>query len=636
MRRIDRKRYLSSLWLVGAVVVILLATLAPQPEWRAAERPFMASLRLPRSKGGWFDVCQNICLYLPLGIAAAAAGYRLAGIVVSAAFLSFLIEVTQFVIPGRDPSARDVVANTIGALMGSMIWTLPIGATVQHGGTRVEEWIAGGVAASASRASTLALAWSGAVSAIFLVTGALLVPALPGDGLWVVSPVLDGGSGPLRIGNSGHPGGHFAGTIDEVRIYDRPRTEHQIAEDMQRPVISATPDPSLVAAYGFDSDTGEVAEDAGGRQMNGRIEGAVWTASGRVAGALQFDGRQSQVVVPYNGALDLHEGMTLETWIKPSAEQEPEPAIISRAGNRYYVDLSSSAGSFHAATGGRFGQVPDYAILPERLAVDAWSHVAGTYDGQTLRLYVNAKLEGIHVHWSPHRAETTLNGATLLPGPAGDSGGLAAMLKHDVNLDAQVTCGDAAGWEAPIFVIASPQDTQAFAMDVHRAQLLLRPWTWARALHLASPATQIPDAFVGCNRGQTMTLSVQGRLQNPTVIRNGSPVGTMAASLGSAWGFLFHGDLLPMWLQHTATSLWLCCLLLPLGFWARVRPSTLVAFVIVAVTTFAAPLLFHVRPLNGLEMLAGAGGILVGATLQWLGVQRFTLAGSVRNAREFP
>ena len=313
---------------------------------------------------------------------------------------------------------------------------------------------------------------------------------------------------PVRIGAMGILC-HLAGTIDEVRIYNQPRTEQQISEDMHRPVNTADADSSLIAAYGFDGDAGDIAEDASGHGRNGHVEGAVWTASGRAAGALQFDGKQSQVIVPYSAGLDLHEGMTLEAWVNPSIEQEAEPAIISRTGNRYYMDLSSSAGRLHAATGGRFGQIPDYAILPDPLPADTWSHIAGTYDGQSLRLYVNGGLAARQVHWSPHRAETTLNGASLDPGPAGDSRALAAMLKGELNLDARVVCADTADREAPIFVVASLHDTQAFAMDARGTQLLVRPWTWARQLHLASPATQITHAFSECGPAQAMTLQVQ-------------------------------------------------------------------------------------------------------------------------------
>jgi hypothetical protein len=71
------------------------------------------------------DFIFNLLLFVPLGVSAAAtfpirisARARSIGIVVGAAAFSYVLEVTQTLLPGRFPSLLDVAANTLGAIAG--------------------------------------------------------------------------------------------------------------------------------------------------------------------------------------------------------------------------------------------------------------------------------------------------------------------------------------------------------------------------------------------------------------------------------------------------------------------------------------------------------------------------------------
>jgi hypothetical protein len=78
----------------------------------------------------------NVALFLPLGAGGALLWRRptTAMWALIAFLLSASIELVQVVMPGRDASARDVVANTVGATLGAalMRWLLRRSQTEAH------------------------------------------------------------------------------------------------------------------------------------------------------------------------------------------------------------------------------------------------------------------------------------------------------------------------------------------------------------------------------------------------------------------------------------------------------------------------------------------------------------------------
>jgi VanZ family protein len=113
------------------MALIAYATLFPFTDWRwppGAGPADLLVLRWPRWWGG-FDVGANLLGYLPLGLLVglglmsrgrgklvAAAGGFLAGVV-----LSYVLEVTQHLLPQRVPSLMDWVLNSSGALLGALL-----------------------------------------------------------------------------------------------------------------------------------------------------------------------------------------------------------------------------------------------------------------------------------------------------------------------------------------------------------------------------------------------------------------------------------------------------------------------------------------------------------------------------------
>lgn len=146
----------------------------------------------------WADAVANLLLYAPLGAALVwngRIGFRAVGY---AFLLSACIELTQTIIPGRDPSLGDVTFNTLGAASGQIAALL------------ARRWLVPGPLSAAR----LSLAAAALGTGMLALTGALLAPAIPHTALsiwyapalpempWYHARVLDTRLGDLAL----HPG----------------------------------------------------------------------------------------------------------------------------------------------------------------------------------------------------------------------------------------------------------------------------------------------------------------------------------------------------------------------------------------------------------------------------------------------
>jgi hypothetical protein len=156
---------------------------------------------------------------------------------------------------------------------------------------------------------------------------------------------------------------------------------------------AATTPSGLVAAYSFNEGSGTTVTDLSGNGHTGTIANATWTTAGKYGNALSFNGTNAWVTI--NDAADLHltTGMTLEAWVNSAATNNWRSAILKEGTGSLAYALYATAGSSNPPAGYvRVGGVDQDATGTSVLTTSVWTHLATTYDGSNLRLYVNGTL----------------------------------------------------------------------------------------------------------------------------------------------------------------------------------------------------------------------------------------------------
>jgi alpha-tubulin suppressor-like RCC1 family protein len=141
---------------------------------------------------------------------------------------------------------------------------------------------------------------------------------------------------------------------------------------------------SPIARWPFDEGTGTTTADASGNNHAGTLQnGPAWAATGYTGKAIAFDGVDDAVTVAHTDDLAPPAAMTLAAWIAPSSFGAVR-TVIDKAGS-YTLGLGAD-GRAEAVVQVNGSAVVAQAVSP--VPLDLWSHVAATYDGSALRLFV--------------------------------------------------------------------------------------------------------------------------------------------------------------------------------------------------------------------------------------------------------
>ena len=142
---------------------------------------------------------------------------------------------------------------------------------------------------------------------------------------------------------------------------------------------AAWADKGLVAHWDFNEGKGDVLHDRSGNNNHGAIHGAKWVKCGK-GYALKFDGKDDYVDCGNGPSLDITGPITLQAWVQPTGPNIGEPGIVGKFFESYALTYYGHA-CFYIASGGNRVDGP--------LTMDSWTHAAGTFDGENMRMYAN-------------------------------------------------------------------------------------------------------------------------------------------------------------------------------------------------------------------------------------------------------
>ena len=164
-------------------------------------------------------------------------------------------------------------------------------------------------------------------------------------------------------------------------------------------VRNAVATGGLVAAYNFNEGSGATVSDRSGNGNAGSIFQAVWNTTGRTGGSLTFDGANDYVSIADSASLDLTTGMTVEAWVYQTKTSGWNTVLLKENGGdlAYGVYSRNTANRPSAWIRGAGQTTSTSAAGTTALTRNAWRHLAATFDGTTLRFYV----DGVQVGSQP-------------------------------------------------------------------------------------------------------------------------------------------------------------------------------------------------------------------------------------------
>ena len=161
------------------------------------------------------------------------------------------------------------------------------------------------------------------------------------------------------------------------------------------------------------------------------------TRSARSAYSASFDGSNDIAVVPDSPSLRIQNALTIEAWIKPSSAAH---VVIGKqfghgcCANSYQIELNSFRFQLTDASGE--SHFVDASSVP---TPDVWQHVAATWDGSTMRLY----LDRVEVGSTPFSGTIGYDANPLLIGGEDDGAGVPGCCLYNGLID-DVRISDAA------------------------------------------------------------------------------------------------------------------------------------------------------------------------------------------------
>lgn len=151
---------------------------------------------------------------------------------------------------------------------------------------------------------------------------------------------------------------------------------------------------TIVGIWLLDEGKGETVNDSSGNGHNGKFVGKIGWTDGKFGKALEFPGvGGNRVEIPHDNSLTLSE-WTITAWAKQKPTGAWAIVLVKDPGNglqNYSLDMNEQGRVFSEVTsGGKWSNCGSTTTVYD----EKWHFLAASYDGKTLRVYVDGKQEG--------------------------------------------------------------------------------------------------------------------------------------------------------------------------------------------------------------------------------------------------
>jgi hypothetical protein len=163
---------------------------------------------------------------------------------------------------------------------------------------------------------------------------------------------------------------------------------------------SETKESGLVAWWKLDETSGTDVSDASGGNRKARVIGSPqWLpAGGKSGGALQLDGVKTLVDCGNGPEWAFRNGVSVAVWVKTKDLNRVTRTLVAKGNDTWRLTLRGSDGKPTFALNGPEPGAKEKRRTPQVVAKRSinngeWHHVAASYDGQRVVIFVDGELE---------------------------------------------------------------------------------------------------------------------------------------------------------------------------------------------------------------------------------------------------
>ena len=183
-------------------------------------------------------------------------------------------------------------------------------------------------------------------------------------------------------------------------------------------VVEAQDDQGLIGWWKMDEVSGTVAADSSGNGNDGTVVGGAQWVSGYIDGAIDFDGDDDYIDCGHDPVFNTAGEMTVATWLTVRSVPTAWASVVAKGEYSWRLSCENLQPMFH------FGITIWSATNPSiaggtAVGFNEWHHVAGTYDGANINVYLDGSLDGTIATTSP----IGVNAANVLIGENPEAAG---------------------------------------------------------------------------------------------------------------------------------------------------------------------------------------------------------------------